>query len=131
MVEKKQLLLKQACVFAMLVAICFVGPSLSARRHNTRHEKLLPGVSIASNDKVHAPIAKLATISAGTLTGRGHTQVLNVADPAAKFIAGAIADTENFGVNLPFIIFTGKTAIQFFCLTLPGYYAFLFRYALF
>ncbi len=131
MVEKKQLLLKQACIFAMLVAICFVGPSLSARRHNARHEQLLPEVSRASSDWVHTPIAKQATISGGTQTGCDHAQEFNVADPAAKFIAGAIANTENLGVNLPVTIFTGKTAIQFSRLTLPGYYAFLFRYALF
>ena len=115
----------------MLVAICFVGPSLSARRHNARHEKLLPGVSTASSDKIPTPIAKQATVSARAQTGSGHAQESDVVDPTAKFIAGTIANTEGFGVNLPVTIFTAKTTIQFSRLILPGYYAFLFRYALF
>ena len=129
MLKAEQRLLGRACIFAMLVTICFAGPALSVRRHSTRNEQSSVSMATAGCGSAQTRIANQVA-GFPSLTTRPDKHPTFHLPGVTKHLADIPADNTlqltNVVAELP-----AKTITPFLHLAVPGYYAFLFRYVLF
>ncbi len=131
MLLKKHTASQIVCFYAMVTAVCILGPALSARRHNSQkgEQHLLKATGIAQHH-TSLKAAKDDNTAYGQSAIRRHNEGSFTSGSFAKnTLAGTVA-VYSFVVAAPHIFIVSPTCLikTYSRLLLPGYYSFLFRY---
>lgn len=129
MLLRKHTALQIVCLYAMVTAVCVLGPALSARRHNsskgTQHIHNIAGVASEHQSFKATNNSTIEQVFARRRKDSGFDSKLFEKNTIPGF---AIAHDIVFCALPDYIISATRIVKTYSRLSLPGYYTFLFRY---
>jgi hypothetical protein len=128
MLFRKHTAFRVVCLYAMVTAVCAIGPALSARRHNSqKSEQHLLKMAGAVNDHTSLKAAKNVSAMEQVVAHRRNES--SFVSKSKNTLPG-FATTGNFVYGTPGNFFFSQIRIvkTYSRLLRPGYYSFLFRY---
>lgn len=130
MLLRKHTALQIVCLYAMVTAVCVLGPALSARRHNSQKgEHQLQKIAGTTNHHTSLKTAKnVLTTEQAIARRRNESSFVSKSFEKTTEPGFSIAQNIVFGRLPDYIISTVRIAKTYSLALRPAYYTFLFRY---
>ncbi len=128
MLFRKHTAFRVVCLYAMVTAVCAIGPAISARRHNSQkgEQHLLNTTSSVHNHPSLKASKNVSTTEQAVAHRRNESSFVSKSNNTLPGFATA----GNFVYGTPgnFIFSTIRIVKAYSRLLRPDYYSFLFRY---